>query len=85
MANSSSNSEQKCNLQYSRVLSPAIQKVHFSLTPCAMQCTQHDHRVHLCALSPSALVRGGTSVQLGNDHDDSDDKDYKDDMDDKDY
>ena len=41
----------------------------------------HDHRVHLCALSPSALVGGGTSVQLGNDHDDSDHKDYVDDMD----
>ena len=51
-------------------------------TPC--KYTQHDHRVHLCALSPSALVGGGTSVQLGNDHDDSDDKDYKDDMNDKD-
>ena len=49
-----------------------------------VQYTQHDHRVHLCALSPSALVGGGTSVQLGNDHDDSDNKDYKDDMDDKD-
>ena len=64
------------------MLSPANQKVQFLGHP--VQYPQHDHHVHLCALSPSALVGGGTSVQLGNDHDDSDHKDYKDDMDDKD-